>query len=427
MWLEQDVDSYRIEIVGRDYQIFGAYELPDGYELAYVPPSAIIEQFSSLNDTAEHKPSQKLQFNLSSVYSFASALVSIVQILYALSGLYRSRSDQVTKYGYAAFSFTVLPYVIMSFVNLLGNLFTPRYSTMYLVRNEIMEEAIRRGGKFEGTVGVLESAPLDVEDTFVFSATLEEAEQELWKFKLGKKIYLPGDIEPLSEGLSHQEQATSEEMPENSSKAPEVTTAVTSATNDEAKTPEQSIGDEKTINEKKKKKEKKSKKDKKADNKPLLICPSCYNFNTIEQKHGNVMSISNTKQFYRVGKWLLQALRLCIVALPLAVIGGMSQFKAGSSTVAQRAWTMTWLAVGMGIPYQSMIANMVFGEAAKVLEGRRRLRRNRSDKRAKHAFRSHLGNFIGTVLFLALLAAPAIGGFVVVAQMLRESASCSVI
>ena len=61
-------------------------------------------------------------------------MVSIVQVLLASATLYETRGDQFNQYGYAAFGLTVIPYIVMSIVNLLGNLLTPDFPTLYLVR-----------------------------------------------------------------------------------------------------------------------------------------------------------------------------------------------------------------------------------------------------------------------------------------------------
>ena len=71
------------------------------------------------------------------------------------STLYHARDMELGLYGYASFSLTVLPYTIMSFINLVGNLITPDYTVFQLVRSEVMDEARARGGKFDGTIGVV--------------------------------------------------------------------------------------------------------------------------------------------------------------------------------------------------------------------------------------------------------------------------------
>jgi hypothetical protein len=75
-------------------------------------------------------------------------------VLYASYTLYKTRGDQLNQYGYAAFGFTVIPYIIMSFVNLVGNLLTPDYSTLYLVSSLELEEAkSRKDARIDGVVG----------------------------------------------------------------------------------------------------------------------------------------------------------------------------------------------------------------------------------------------------------------------------------
>uniref|UniRef100_A0A093VFF9 Uncharacterized protein n=1 Tax=Talaromyces marneffei PM1 TaxID=1077442 RepID=A0A093VFF9_TALMA len=409
LWLQIGASSTRLEIVGHNYQVFGTYKLPDGYELAYVPANAVIEPVSVSSDSSDQNQLPKSEFKLSSAYSFASALVSIVQIIYALTGLYRSRGDQVPKYGYAAFSFTVLPYVIMSFVNLLGNLVTPRYSTLYLVHTEMMDEASQRG----------------VEDTFVFSAALKESSEERWEFQLGEKIYFAGEVEPMATEKNELAPTLEDEHVEaHSSTSAMKTTPPADEGGLEA--PVQSSECHKTNEEQNLKKTKKAKKDKK-DKKPLLICPNCYRFQTIEERRGKFLSIANPKQYHAIGEWLIRAVRVCIVALPLAVIGGMTQFKTGSSTVAQRAWTMSWLAVGMGLPLQPFLSLLLVQNFTGLVDSARKIQRGKANARIKHGFGNYIAEFFAYILCLGSFGAPAIGGFIVVAQMLRESASCEVI
>ena len=91
---------------------------------------------------------------LSSVNNFAKGLIAIFQTLYASFTLYRARGDQIHYYGYAAFGLTVVPYIVMSIINLASTILTPDYPVMYLVESEAMEEAKKReNAKFDGVVG----------------------------------------------------------------------------------------------------------------------------------------------------------------------------------------------------------------------------------------------------------------------------------
>lgn len=71
---------------------------------------------------------------LSSNFSSVKAAIAIFQVLYGSWELYVARGTQLETYGYAAYSFTVVPYVAMSLLNLLATLCRPRYSHVYLVR-----------------------------------------------------------------------------------------------------------------------------------------------------------------------------------------------------------------------------------------------------------------------------------------------------
>lgn len=70
---------------------------------------------------------------LSCNYSVPKAMVAIIQVLYGTMEMYQSSSRQLPKFGYAAYSLTVIPYLIMSLVNLVATACEPRYPTMFLV------------------------------------------------------------------------------------------------------------------------------------------------------------------------------------------------------------------------------------------------------------------------------------------------------
>lgn len=51
----------------------------------------------------------------------------MVQIVFGMSTLYRTKGNQIERYGYAAYGLTVTPYALMSILNLAGNLMRPDY------------------------------------------------------------------------------------------------------------------------------------------------------------------------------------------------------------------------------------------------------------------------------------------------------------
>jgi hypothetical protein len=55
--------------------------------------------------------------------------------------LYRSRGDQIERYGYAAYGLTVIPCLVMTIVNLLAQIAAADYPTVYIVSSPEMEKA----------------------------------------------------------------------------------------------------------------------------------------------------------------------------------------------------------------------------------------------------------------------------------------------
>lgn len=72
--------------------------------------------------------------NLSCNYSFVAATAGIAQVLSASWELYHASERQIPNLGYAAYSLTVVPYLVMSLVNLVACMCQPQYPTMFLVR-----------------------------------------------------------------------------------------------------------------------------------------------------------------------------------------------------------------------------------------------------------------------------------------------------
>lgn len=103
---------------------------------------------------------------------------------------------------------------------------------------------------------------------------------------------------------------------------------------------------------------------------------------------------------------------LTFLAIPVGLVsvginGVLSHFRPGESTHAQRVWTMTWLAVG--IAYGTAMANIDLLTSAAA---------SRREKWARV--------WAALIRLIAALSycAPAIGGFVVVGQMLTNYGRC---
>jgi hypothetical protein len=122
-------------------RVHGQYNLPDGYHLHRLVDDVVIEKL------------YKGDIEISSSLSTPKVIASIVQICASVLTLYRARGTQLQQYGWAAFGLTVIPYAIMSIVNLLANLVSPEYSAVYMVKSEVMTEAEHVKGEFDGCIG----------------------------------------------------------------------------------------------------------------------------------------------------------------------------------------------------------------------------------------------------------------------------------
>ena len=142
-------ESYHTGIpLRRGTIIHGKYALPEGYCFRVVAPGAPIK-FPS--DTT-HGVQSKLVMGktvLSSTYSAAKLVISLVQAIWATLTLYRARGNQIEEYGYAAFGLTVAPYACMSVVNIIATLYSSTYPALFMIRTPIMDEAEAAGGSFK--------------------------------------------------------------------------------------------------------------------------------------------------------------------------------------------------------------------------------------------------------------------------------------
>ena len=113
----------------------------------------------------------------------------------------------------------------------------------------------------------------------------------------------------------------------------------------------------------------------------------------------------------RILTWLGHIIR----TIPIAIIGILTHFRKGESTHAQRAWMMTWLVFGI------FVGNDLTSDLGSI----KRYWSIVPERSANHprfwgALIQHLLLFLDVVV----LGAPAIGGFIVVGQMLNDYGNC---
>jgi hypothetical protein len=154
-----DVD--RASIVGEVLFGMGSISLrrkinvPQGYQLARVPRDSRALDIEDDNHAA---------VDILYQYSPLKVLITLTQLLYSVQTLYSIRSHQLDRFGYAAFGLTVIPYLVMSFVNLVAGLLCPDFEYSYLVDSSILREAnSRESASFPGIVGrLVEESILDI-------------------------------------------------------------------------------------------------------------------------------------------------------------------------------------------------------------------------------------------------------------------------
>jgi hypothetical protein len=148
-----------IRSVPIDRAIHGICNLPvpgprtPKYSLVEVPPHMPLQPYEA--------PDSDSDWHLPKNHNPPKLLISILQILWGIVTLYKTRGDQIASYGYGAFGLTVAPYAIMSIINLATNLVRPEYASMYLVYSPEMQAAINAGGEFKGMVAEVDDEAID--------------------------------------------------------------------------------------------------------------------------------------------------------------------------------------------------------------------------------------------------------------------------
>lgn len=114
---------------------------PPELSLVTVPPHFTVEPL--LSDGLD-------KFEISCNYNVVKIIAAITQILYGSFQIYHSSGPQLEKFGYAAYQLTIIPYIIMSLINLLASLCEPEYPAMFLVSRSIDED---EGRRISGEIG----------------------------------------------------------------------------------------------------------------------------------------------------------------------------------------------------------------------------------------------------------------------------------
>jgi hypothetical protein len=146
--------------------VFGYQAIPEGYQLRRIGRYVETEPYPHFDIPSSRNP--------------AKVAASIIQLFFACATLYRSRGQQLEQYGYAAFSLTVIPYAIMSLINLFGSLITPDYTHLYIVESAVLREASAertRNGIFDGFIDRVEGETQETGNIVRFEREDKEGEK----------------------------------------------------------------------------------------------------------------------------------------------------------------------------------------------------------------------------------------------------------
>jgi hypothetical protein len=383
-WSYTDTDL--VEIESRRV-VFGLSKPPDQYRFAFVPrntevlglvdstptPSTNFPDIPLLRPLYRIFTSPLSTPKLSSSFNRVKGMTALLQSLYASLTLYRTGGGQVNRYGFAAPGLTVLPYAVMSILNLMANLVAPHYPTLYLVRSEVMEEAERRTGlPFHYVVGKV------VDESDTNDIVMQGWSEIAGSFKYDDKLLC---VSPSAEEDEKIEMRDSSHQTLYVPSCP-----IFRRTDDFQTSPLRQFIESKF---------------------PLrglrfpqyqymarrqqaLIQP-LWRYQQLASAYISVVPGVSDDDLHE------KALVGIIFFAELFITLALSKFKRQQSTLAQRAWTVTWLVAGI---FGGLISQVWRLETSPMV--------------SRFTVCSHM----------ILLGAPAIGGFVVVFQMLKAYGIC---
>ncbi|PQE30055.1 Nacht domain protein [Rutstroemia sp. NJR-2017a WRK4] len=131
----------------------------------------------------------------------------------------------------------------------------------------------------------------------------------------------------------------------------------------------------------------------------------------------------NSDPLTKVSTFIMPIAFMLVTSVPVIINGVLTKFDKGHSTYAQRVWTMTWLGFGL-LGVCSQVASLKTGRLIRWA-GLLLPRTDAAMSAHKHEI-DYTPTLVGFLFdcFLIIYSAPAIGGFVVVGQMLRSYGIC---
>ncbi|CCX32014.1 Similar to hypothetical protein THITE_2145780 [Thielavia terrestris NRRL 8126]; acc. no. XP_003655037 [Pyronema omphalodes CBS 100304] len=108
--------------------------------------------------------------SVSASYSITKSFIALFQLYSIIDFLAKSyeKGNNGFKNSHSSYQLTMIPYGLMSLLNILCGILTPSYPAVYMVKNSVMEEAMRRGGVFDGIFGELVEKDIDTTKMTIF-------------------------------------------------------------------------------------------------------------------------------------------------------------------------------------------------------------------------------------------------------------------
>ena len=364
--------------------------LPDEYEWVIPKQDNLVDFADALENRSE--------IRISRSQSLLKMTISVAQLTVSCITLYRTRGPQLDRYGYAAFGLSVFPYAFMSLVNLICIGTVGEYPCLLLLRTTILDEVKRRDVRISGEVGILKKVvdgasadkggPAAAGNTKYTAAWLQtEGDGKVLSVKVNgttKKVKL----------VDYNEEA-------------DVVFRVDSITNQEhceIHLPHRPLRF-----------------------KPPFLPPITLSSPPIRRLVKRIKrsaSTSNRQTTNRAILLIKQLIAYIIIPLimitpvlsfflPYLLIFILTKFNKRESTLAERAWMMSWLSAS-----QAIVLDMI---------GISQVDPNFIFLSNKESLTAWISFFLFFLLPLILLITPVIGGFVMVGKMLLEFGNCSLL
>ncbi|KAI0948199.1 hypothetical protein AcW1_009779 [Taiwanofungus camphoratus] len=165
-------DAFNHEVKPDEWDVYGEIKVPEGYMMICPAPQILYSiMHASLEDTSG--------INLCRPQTVLKMLLSAAQLISAILTLYYTRGDQIDRFGYAAYGLSVVPYAIMTMVNLICTAIIGEVPCCYVLRTPILQKAEQcPGAIFNGAIGHLKDARFEAVTTVVTAEETQETEVE---------------------------------------------------------------------------------------------------------------------------------------------------------------------------------------------------------------------------------------------------------